>query len=113
MRCGAHGAWYAPGEPADPRWAVGSPTSANGRTRRQRPPSAVLIPTPRITAVDTNGAGDAHSGVLAASLAQGVDILEALRLANCAGALAATQVGPATCPSRAEIEAASRALAHH
>ena len=113
VRCGAHGAWYAPGEPADPRWAVEPPASADGRTRRQRPPSAVLIPTPQITAVDTNGAGDAHSGVLAASLAQGADILEALRLANCAGALAATRVGPATCPSRTEIEAVSRALAHH
>ena len=113
VRCGAHGAWYAPGEPADPRWAVEPPASAAGRTRGRRPPSARLIPTPPIPAVDTNGAGDAHSGVLAASLAQGADILEALRLANCAGALAATRVGPATCPSRTEIEAASRALAHH
>ena len=113
MRCGAHGAWYAPGEPADPRWAVEPPASTDDRPWRRRPPSAVLIPTPQITAVDTNGSGDAHSGVLAASLAQGADILEALRLANCAGALAATRVGPATCPSRTEIEAASRALTHH
>ena len=30
-----------------------------------------------------------------------------LLLANCAGALASTAVGPATCPPRAQIEAAA------
>lgn len=68
------------------------------------------IPTPRVEAIDTNGAGDAHSGVLAASLAQGVSLGRALLLANCAGALSATVVGPASCPSREEIEAAADAL---
>ena len=68
------------------------------------------IPTPRVEAIDTNGAGDAHSGVLAASLAQGIPLKRALLLANCAGALSTTVVGPASCPPRDEIEAAADAL---
>ena len=68
------------------------------------------VPTPRVEAIDTNGAGDAHSGVLAASLAQGIPMERALLLANCAGALSATVVGPASCPTREEIEAAASAL---
>ena len=68
------------------------------------------VPTPHVEAIDTNGAGDAHSGVLAASLAQGIPLERALLLANCAGALSATVVGPASCPSREEIEAAANAL---
>ena len=69
------------------------------------------VPTPRVDAIDTNGAGDAHSGVLAASLAQGIPLERALLLANCAGALSTTAVGPASCPTRVEIEAAADALA--
>ena len=68
------------------------------------------IPTPRVEAIDTNGAGDAHSGVLAASLALGIPLKRALLLANCAGALSTTVVGPASCPTREEIEAAADAL---
>ena len=68
------------------------------------------VPTPRVDAIDTNGAGDAHSGVLAASLAQGIPLERALVLANCAGALSTTAVGPASCPTRQEIEAAADAL---
>ena len=69
------------------------------------------IPTPRVEAIDTNGAGDAHSGVLSASLAQGIPLERALLLANCAGALSTTVVGPASCPTRDQIEAAANALA--
>ena len=68
------------------------------------------IPTPLVEAIDTNGAGDAHSGVLAASLALGIPMKRALLFANCAGALSTTVVGPASCPSREEIEAAADAL---
>ena len=68
------------------------------------------IPTPRVEAIDTNGAGDAHSGVLAASLALGIPMKRALLFANCAGALSTTVVGPASCPTREEIEAAADAL---
>jgi len=71
---------------------------------------AAHIPTPHVEAIDTNGAGDAHSGVLAASLAQRIPMERALLLANCAGALSTTAVGPASCPTRQEIEAAADAL---
>ena len=73
--------------------------------------SAAHIPTPTIDAVDTNGAGDAHTGVLAASLALGIPLERGLVLANCAGALASTVPGPASCPTRSQIEAAADALA--
>ena len=72
--------------------------------------SAAHIPTPTIDAVDTNGAGDAHTGVLAASLALGIPFERSLVLANCAGALASTVPGPASCPTREDIEAAADAL---
>ena len=73
--------------------------------------SAAHIPTLTIDAVDTNGAGDAHTGVLAASLALGIPLERGLVLANCAGALASTMPGPASCPTREDIEAAADALA--
>ena len=67
--------------------------------------TACHTPSIPVTPVDTNGAGDAHSGVLAAALARGVDLTTALRWANVAGALTVTRFGPATCPSEAEIRA--------
>ena len=73
--------------------------------------SAAHIPTPTVDAVDTNGAGDAHSGVLAAALALDIPLERGLVLANCAGALASTMPGPASCPTREDIEAAADALA--
>ena len=88
---------------------------ANGAYFAPYAPSDALptfhIPTPRIRAVDSNGAGDAHSGVLSACLTQGVSLKRALLLANCAGALASTAAGPATCPPRAQIETVADALA--
>lgn len=93
VRAGAEGAYFA--RPA---------ASANAA-------DVTYIPTPRVAAIDTNGAGDAHSGVLAAALAQAIPLERALLLANCAGALSTTLVGPAACPSREQIEAAADALA--
>ena len=72
--------------------------------------STFHIPTPSVRTVDTNGAGDAHSGVLAACLARDVALKRALVLANCAGALASTVPGPASCPTRSQIEAAADEL---
>ena len=80
VRAGEHGSWFSDG----------------GATRH--------TPSIPVTPVDTNGAGDAHSGVLAAALARGVDLTTALRWANVAGALTVTHFGPATCPSEAEIK---------
>ena len=95
VRAGAQGAYFL------------RPSVAATNARDE---DATHVPTPRVDAIDTNGAGDAHSGVLAASLAQGIHLERALLLANCAGALSATVVGPASCPSRSQIEAAADAL---
>ena len=81
VRAGASGSWFA---------------SDDGLIRT---PSVPVKP------VDTNGAGDAHSGVLAAALARGVALPVALRWANAAGALSTTRRGPATCPTEKEIMA--------
>lgn len=83
VRVGADGAWVAPG--------VGAA-------------GAVHVPSIAVRAVDTNGAGDAHSGVLAAALLEGLPLVRAVRLANVAGALSTTVAGPATAPTREEIE---------
>ncbi|WP_454300001.1 PfkB family carbohydrate kinase [Salana multivorans] len=54
--------------------------------------------------VDTTGAGDAHTGVLAAELASGRPLLDAVRRANLAGAITVTRRGPATSPTREELD---------
>jgi ribokinase len=59
----------------------------------------------KVEAVDLNGAGDTHSGAFLAALGAGHDPLEAARRANAAAALAVTRRGPATGPSRAELNA--------
>ena len=81
VRVGADGAWLAiPGD------------------------EALRIPGFPMKAVDTNGAGDCHAGVLCALLCEGVPLKDAVRCANAASALAVTRSGPATCPDRKEVE---------
>lgn len=63
------------------------------------------IPGFPVTPVDTNGAGDAHCGVLAAELLRGAPLEEAALRANAAAAIAVTRPGPATAPGRAEVDA--------
>ncbi len=59
----------------------------------------------RVRAVDTTGAGDTLTGVLAASLAQGYDLRASLRRAVAAAALAVTKPGArAGMPTPAELE---------
>jgi sugar/nucleoside kinase (ribokinase family) len=48
--------------------------------------------------VDTNGAGDTHSGTFCAGLVKGLDPIAGVWLANCAAALSVTQFGSATAP---------------
>jgi sugar/nucleoside kinase (ribokinase family) len=62
------------------------------------------LPAPAVTAVDTTGAGDAHSGVFLAGLAAGLTAGDAARRANAAAALTVTRAGAATSPSRAELD---------
>lgn len=62
------------------------------------------VAAPAVTAVDTTGAGDAHSGVFLAGLAAGLTTGEAARRANAAAALAVTRPGAATSPTRAELD---------
>jgi ribokinase len=73
----------------------------------QRPGEQVHVPGRRVRAVDTTGAGDAFSGALAVSLAEGRPFREAVRFAICASALAVTRFGAqSSLPTRAEVEAA-------
>jgi sugar/nucleoside kinase (ribokinase family) len=64
-----------------------------------------LIPAPAVVAVDTTGAGDAHSGVFLAGLADGLAPADAAWRANAAAALTVTRSGPAVSPSLAELDA--------
>ena len=57
------------------------------------------------TAVDTNGAGDTHTGVLVACRSSGTSWVEAARRANAGGAIKVTRRGPATAPTSDEIDA--------
>jgi ribokinase len=72
-------------------------------------PDGVLVAPYAIDAtnsVDPTGAGDAFCGALAAALARGADVDEALREANIAGALATTVRGAApSMPTRATLRA--------
>ncbi|MFD8819526.1 PfkB family carbohydrate kinase, partial [Streptomyces sp. NPDC059627] len=65
----------------------------------------VHVPGFPVTAVDSNGAGDAHVGAFLALLGEGLDPLTAARGANAAAACAVTRRGPATAPDRAELAA--------
>lgn len=131
VRAGAEGAYFArpaavsaevpaaapaEGPAAAPAGAsakgpVAAPAATPDATSANTGADVTYILTPRVAAIDTNGAGDAHSGVLAAALAQAIPLERALLLANCAGALSTTLVGPASCPAREQIEAAADALA--
>jgi ribokinase len=68
-------------------------------------------PTLKVKPVDTVGAGDAFAGTFAARRAEGVSLREAIRLANCAGALATLKSGAQeSIPSRAATNKALRQL---
>lgn len=52
-----------------------------------------LIPGYRVKAIDTIGAGDTFNGVLVTALLEGKSLLQSVRLAHAAGALAVTKKG--------------------
>jgi ribokinase len=69
---------------------------------------AWVVPASRVDAVDTTGAGDAATGTLAAMLAEGRPLPEALRIAVAAGTLAVQGRGTVdSYASRAEVLAAA------
>jgi ribokinase len=80
--------------------AAGCLLTRDGRTER--------VPGVPVAAVDTTGAGDAHCGVFAAELLRGADLHTAAVRANAAAAIAVTRRGPATAPTRAEVDALLR-----
>ena len=84
---------------ARPRHATGE--ASEPRTR---------FPAPTVVSTDHNGSYSVWTGTLAAALAEGNAIERSIVLANCAGALATTMPGPASCPTREQIEAAARTL---
>jgi len=64
-----------------------------------------VIPAFKVKVVDTTGAGDAFNAALAVSLAEGLNIEEAIVRANAAAALAITKIGAQSgLPSRLELE---------
>ena len=65
---------------------------------------------PTVVSTDHNGAYSVWTGALASALAEGNAIERSIILANCAGALASTMPGPASCPTREQIKASARAL---
>jgi ribokinase len=65
-----------------------------------------FVPSMKVKAVDTTGAGDAFNGGFVTALSEGKDIFEAARFGNIVGALSVTKVGTAPAmPYRAEIDA--------
>jgi ribokinase len=71
------------------------------------------VAAPRVEAVDTVGAGDAFNGALAAALAEGRDLKEAVPWAIAAAALAVTKDGAQSAlPSRAAIDQLSGVPRH-
>jgi ribokinase len=65
----------------------------------------VRVPAFPITPVDTTAAGDAFTAALAIEFIQDVDLLEAARVANAAGALACLRLGAQpSMPTAAEVD---------
>ena len=56
------------------------------------------------TVVDLNGAGDVHNGAFLAELDRGADPVSAARRANAAAAVAVSRLGPASGPTREELD---------
>ena len=64
-----------------------------------------LVPGFQLKAVDTTAAGDVFNGALAVALANGEEIVDAVRFANAAAALSVTKLGAQpSAPTRAEID---------
>jgi sugar/nucleoside kinase (ribokinase family) len=65
--------------------------------------SPLPVPGFPVTELDSNGAGDTHTGAFIAALAAGAEPAEAARRANAAAAISVTRRGPATGPTATEL----------
>lgn len=64
-----------------------------------------LVPTFKVEAVDTTGAGDTFNGAFAVAVAEGKNIADSLRFANRAASLSVTKFGAqGGMPTRQEVE---------
>jgi ribokinase len=80
-------------------------TGSEGSVVIDRDARPVTVPSPRVTAVDTTGCGDAFMGALALRLADGSSLVEAARFAVGVGSFAATREGAQNSyPTSAELE---------
>lgn len=71
---------------------------------------AAAVPGYPQAPVDTNGAGDCHTGILVAGRIAGLGWVDAARRANAGAALKVTRHGPSAAPTAAEIDAFLAAL---
>ena len=113
LTCNAREAAILAGS-TDPRAAV---TALTSRTRsgvlvRTGPDGCLIghqegrvvhVPGFSVRVVDTNGAGDTHTGAFIAALAAGAAETAAALSANAAAALSVTRRGPATAPTKEEL----------
>ena len=64
----------------------------------------LLVPSIKVKAVETTGAGDAFNGGFATAIAEGADMERALQFATCTAAISVTRVGSSpSMPKRDEI----------
>ena len=65
----------------------------------------IIIPTMKVKAVDTTGAGDCFNGVFAMYLALGKSVIEAIKYANIASSISVTRPGTVpSLPYKEEVE---------
>lgn len=92
-------AWLLDDEGADPRGLLELGPHSAVLTRGAEgalvitADEVVEVPSPKVEAVDTTGAGDAFTGALAASLADGASLADAARLAVKVAAISVTRSG--------------------
>ena len=119
LTCNAREAFLLTGEarPADALRALADRVAGHGRPGagvlvRTGPDGCLLafsatrtvaVPGFRVTELDSNGAGDTHTGAFIAVLATGADAERAARCANAAAAFSVARRGPATAPTAKEL----------
>ncbi|WP_393084433.1 ribokinase [Streptomyces sp. LN704] len=87
---------------------------AAGSLYAARGAAPLTVPAPRVSAVDSTGAGDTFVGTLAVALAEGRPMPEALAWASAAAALSVQRIGAtSSMPYRSEIDAEASSHAHH